>query len=163
MSGRPDLNLGAGAAVDGAGNLWVADSGNARVLRFPLQLGTISNTADLVLGQPGFTTRTVGTGLTNMDYPLAVRFDASGNVYVADSDGDGLGGGKRVLVFEPPFTNGMTADRTFGSSMCPRGLELDDYSGSDPDRGGMWVQDICNTRLILWDLDGTTPKKIVGR
>ena len=163
VSGRPDLNLGAGAAVDGAGNLWVADSGNARVLRFPLQMGIISTTADLVLGQPSFSTRGVGTGLDQMDYPLAVRFDAAGDLYVADSDGDGLGGGKRVLVFKPPFINGMVADRTLGSNMCPRGLELDAYSGADPNRGGMWVQDICNTRLILWDLAGATAKKIIGK
>ena len=163
VSGRPDLNLGGGVTVDAAGNLWVADSGNARVLRFSLVMGSISDTADLVLGQPNFTTRTVGTGMNQMDYPLAVRFDDDGNLYVADSDGDGLGGGKRVLVFEPPFTNGMTADRTFGSNMCPRGLEFDAYDGSDANRGGMWVQDICNTRLILWDLDGATAKKIIGK
>ena len=163
VSGRTDLNLGGGVTVDAAGNLWVADSGNARVLRFPLEMGTISDTADLVLGQAVFTTRGMGTGLNQMDYPLAVRFDGAGNLYVADSDGDGGGGGKRVLVFEPPFTNGMAAEGTFGSGMCPRGLELDDYSGSDPNRGGMWVQDVCNSRLILWDLDGTTPKKIIGK
>ena len=163
VSGRPDLNLGGGVAVDAAGNLWVADSGNARVLRFPLEMGTISSTANLVLGQALFTTRAVGTGLDDMDYPVAVRFDGSGNLYVADADGNGSSGGKRVLVFEPPFTNGMSAEGTFGSGMCPRGLELDDYSGSDPNRGGMWVQDVCNSRLILWDLDGTTPKKIIGK
>ncbi|MCI0890107.1 MAG: hypothetical protein J4O04_04800, partial [Chloroflexi bacterium] len=163
VSGRPDLNLGGGVTVDAAGNLWIADSGNARVLRFSLVMGSISDTADLVLGQPNFTTRTVGTGLNQMDYPLAVRFDDDGNLYVADSDGNGSSGGKRVLVFEPPFTSGMMADRTFGSNMCPRGLELDAYNGTDPNRGGMWVQDICNTRLILWDLDGTTVKKIIGK
>src|SRR5262249_15074793 len=41
-----------GISVDGRGNVWVADTFNSRVLRFPKG----KNTADLVLGQPDFTT-----------------------------------------------------------------------------------------------------------
>ena len=45
-----------GVALDATGNLWVADNGNNRVLRFPKNLitGVIAKTADLVLGQPDF-------------------------------------------------------------------------------------------------------------
>ena len=49
--------LRAGIALDPQGNLWVADAGNNRVLRFPasqLAAGTIEPAADLVLGQPDF-------------------------------------------------------------------------------------------------------------
>src|SRR5579885_1624884 len=49
---------GAGVAVDPWGNLWVADSQNNRVLRFPNPSapnpGLPATTADLVLGQNGF-------------------------------------------------------------------------------------------------------------
>ena len=48
--------LRAGIALDALGNLWVADAGNNRVLRFPvsqLAAGTIEPAADLVLGQNG--------------------------------------------------------------------------------------------------------------
>ncbi len=48
---------GSSLTIDSFGNLWVADSGNYRVLRFPVQNGVISKQADIVLGQPDFTTR----------------------------------------------------------------------------------------------------------
>ena len=49
--------LRAGIALDAQGNLWVADAGNNRVLRFPasqLAAGTIEPAADRVIGQPDF-------------------------------------------------------------------------------------------------------------
>src|SRR5262245_19508811 len=59
----------AGVDIDTAGNLWVADSGNHRVLRFPAG----SKTANLVLGQSSFTTSLAGFGLNQMWKPTAVR------------------------------------------------------------------------------------------
>jgi len=54
-----------GVAIDATGNLWVADTMNNRVLRFPFApaLGMPSAEADLVLGQPDFSTVTPGAGL----------------------------------------------------------------------------------------------------
>ena len=65
---------GNGAAVDGEGNLWVADGGNNRVLRFPFDpsTGEAAKTANLVLGQPGFTTASPGTNFNRMHAPSAV-------------------------------------------------------------------------------------------
>src|SRR5689334_9573097 len=54
----------AAIALDAQGNLWVADAGNNRVLRFPasqLSAGTIEPAADLKLGQQDFTSN----GLAN--------------------------------------------------------------------------------------------------
>ena len=49
-----------GLAVDDSGNLWVADSGNGRVLRFPAPFSVAAGTtqtADMVLGQSSFTNK----------------------------------------------------------------------------------------------------------
>jgi len=46
---------GGGLALDSARNLWVTDSFNHRVLRFPLSGGVRQTTADRVLGQADFT------------------------------------------------------------------------------------------------------------
>jgi hypothetical protein len=63
------LNLAYGVGVDGAGNVFIADSGNNRIVEVP---------AD---GSPQIT---VGSGLTT---PIAVAVDGAGNVFVADRTG----------------------------------------------------------------------------
>jgi sugar lactone lactonase YvrE len=128
----------AGVAIDGRGSLWVADNQNNRVLRFPYStpLGRPAPTADLILGQPDFTTIAAGTDPARMNKPTSVRVDAAGAVYVADSLNN------RVLVFRPPFTNGMAASQILGAGSLqrPLGLELDLA-------GGLWVTDTGNNRL----------------
>ena len=85
----------AGVAVDTWGNLWVADVQNNRVLRFPNSTpgvagGYPAQQADVVLGQDSFTTRdgypTSISDLTHMYYPIAVRLDTAGNVYVLEDN-----------------------------------------------------------------------------
>lgn len=127
-------DLKTGVAIDSEGNLWVADTNNNRVLRFPFDTntGVPATEADLVLGQPDFSTVGTGTDMHQMNKPASVRVDAEGTVYVADSLND------RVLVFEGPFTNGMAADRQLGTGLnWPTGLEL------APD-GAIWVNDSEN-------------------
>lgn len=122
----------AGVAVDGGGNLWVTDTQNNRVLRFPSSGGVPATTADLVLGQPGFTTSSQGSGMNQMRRSASIRVSATGVVYVADSLND------RILVFAPPLTNGMAATRLLGSGLNnPLGIEIDPA-------GGLWVNDSDN-------------------
>lgn len=66
-----DLNAPAGVATDAAGNLYIADSGNSRIVFVP-------NDGSLEVGAA----YTVGSGFSS---PLAVTADASGDLYVADS------------------------------------------------------------------------------
>lgn len=142
----------AGVAIDSAGNLWVADNANNRVLRFPYSAATGKPTqdADLVLGQMDFASISAGTGLAQMQFPASVRVTDSGVVYVADS------GNNRVLVFAPPFTNGMSATRLLGSGLfvMPRGLEFDPS-------GGLWVNDSGHARFLYF-LNETLQKTVAA-
>lgn len=105
--------LATGITIDTNGNLWVSDAGNLRVLRFPNNNGTIAKNADLVLGQPNFTSRNYPNGFTKsmaqMQEPIAVKVKPStGEVYVLEGNWVGQA---RIMVFSPPFTNGMSASR----------------------------------------------------
>ena len=115
-----------GLAFDTPGNLWLADPGNRRVLRFAAAdlaaAGTSASggplTANLLIGnlgvftsvQPAVTPATaVQTNLFAI--PSAVAFDPSGRLFVSDSDNNGFA---RVLVFVPPFSNSSAAARIMG-------------------------------------------------
>jgi len=74
------FNYPTGVAVDGAGNLYVADSGN-HTIRQVTSIGMVSTLA----GSPGQYGSVDGTGSAARFWsPAAVAVDAAGNVYVAD-------------------------------------------------------------------------------
>jgi hypothetical protein len=148
-----DSANGSGVRLDASGNLWVADGGNNRVLRFPKTSSGISGTADIVLGQPSATTRDPGAAMNQLSMPNALLFDASGALYVADS------GNHRVVVFVPGpggrFSSGQAAARTIGSfdssQFGPFTVEL------DPDGRGVWTTRFVGFQSVadLWSFGGT--------
>ncbi len=145
---------GAGVEIDSGGNMWVADTGNNRVLRFPAHpsTGEIAESADLVLGQTDFITAEPGSSPTKLHAPSAIRFDSLGLLYVADAAND------RVLVFEPPFVSGAPAAKTYGSQLHhPSSLEVDPFGR------GVWVVDSGNYMVELWDTTGTNVLQVLGK
>lgn len=145
---------GAGVDIDADGNMWVADTGNNRVLRFPAHpnTGTIAKTADLVLGQRDFNSAESGQSLKELHAPSAVRFDSRSWLYVADAAND------RVVVFKPPFESGASAAMTFASQLHhPSSLEV------DPLGRGVWVVDSGNYMVELWDVTGESVLQVLGK
>ena len=71
-----------GAAVDGAGNVYVADTNN-----FTIRKITSAGVATTLAGSAGTPGSTDGTGgAARFNYPHGVAVDAAGNVYVADTN-----------------------------------------------------------------------------
>jgi hypothetical protein len=153
-----------GVAWDGQ-RLWVADTGNRRVLVWnglPTQNG---QRADLVLGQTGFTCRDENAGhsadAASMRWPHGVAF-LDGKVCVADA------GNNRVMVWQHcPTENGQPCDGVLGQRDA---VSLDHNQGDywpgaatlNMPYGvvaiGAWlvVADTANSRLVAWhgdDLD----------
>jgi uncharacterized protein (TIGR03437 family) len=121
----------AGLAFDRSGDLWVSDPGNRRVLRYPaaaLEDGAGNGpAADLVLGQFDFVTSAQPPGTINIATrdqfftPSALAFDSGGRLFVSDANSATPQGTSRILVFQPPFLNGMTAARIMGIYVAAEG------------------------------------------
>ena len=93
-----------GLALDLDGALWIADTGNSRVLLYPRG----ENAAELALGQPDLTSSLPGAGAGGLNGPSGVSVDRGGNLYVADRENN------RVLEYDTPRTTDGLADRVFG-------------------------------------------------
>lgn len=125
-----------GVAVDGPGNLYIADQENHRVLAYKTPLSGGDTTADRVFGQGGsFTTNTINRGGLSADslyWPAGLAVDAAGSLYVADE------GNHRILRYDDPLTGDTTADRVFG--------QLGSFTTNQPNKNGL------NAGSLAWPL-----------
>lgn len=122
-----------GVAVGPTGDVYVTDSGNARVQRF-----TSSGVHVTTWGSPGTTPG-------KMDFPTAVAVDATGNVYVSDSQN------RRIQKFDANGTF-LSAWGSFGTAngkfQMARGIAIDP-------QGHVIVSDAQNHRIQKFDANGT--------
>jgi sugar lactone lactonase YvrE len=137
-------------AFDGAGNLWVADSGNNRVLEFKPPFVT-GMAASLVIGQVDFASNVSATTAIGLSVPTGVVFDGGGNLWMSDT------GNNRILEFKPPFATGMSASLVLGQGnftsnaaattqnalATPFGLGFDSS-------GSLYVADADNNRTLVF-------------
>ncbi|MBE7506310.1 MAG: hypothetical protein HS101_08510 [Planctomycetia bacterium] len=158
------INRASGCALDAAGNLYVCDEFNNRVLLYlaPLQNGQV---AARVYGQPSFTTDTANNGgvsATSLSTPVSVCVDpVSGNMYIADSVN------MRILEFTNPLTD-STADRVFGqqgdfttNTVNKGGISADsinDVGGVVADSAGnLYAGDRLNSRVLRYNVAPAPP------
>lgn len=151
-----------GVAVDANGDLFVTDSGNARVLRFPSPYaqnrvqGQLLR-PNLVLGQASFTTRLTDPSARNMGYPYGVALTVEGHLVISDA------GHNRMLFFRRPsggdFTNGMAAEKVIGQPdffTITRGTAQSSTPNTpahvtiDSDNR-LFVADSGNNRVLVYD------------
>jgi sugar lactone lactonase YvrE len=160
--GADSLCSPARLAVDQNGNLYVADSGNNRVLEYNTPFGGAGGepgagdeSADFVYGQGGsFTTRNCnvsGASATTLCNPAAVALDGAGNIYIADAANN------RVLEYakagNPPVAADAIANRSYGQgavadfsdTLCADGVGQD----PPPSNHGM-----CNPGGVAIDASG---------
>lgn len=161
---RASLNHPAGIAVDSAGNVWVADTNNNRVLRFPQPRRDSDNAADLVLGQPDFAVVDapgINVSSVTLSAPVDLSVDADGSVWVADT------GSNRVLRFPPGSANGAAADLVLGQDgfdtdrpnrgtrvgqntlYAPAGITIDA-------KNNIWIADTENNRVVRYSSPRST-------
>lgn len=161
-AGATTLNGNRGLYVDSTGRLWVADTGNNRVLMYSNAAAFMNGAAaELVLGQVDFTGDQPNRGGANpaqntLAAPRSVAVDPAGRVYVADSDN------KRILRFDPPLANGMNAVQVFGqagsfttANQAPGNAATADNLGN-PDgvavdsAGNLYLADLFLKRVLIY-------------
>ena len=157
------LRSPAGVAVDSAGNLWVADSGNGRVLRFPKPFeASGQQRANLVLGQLNLFTQpqTDQATVSQMKNPWGIAFLFDGSVFVSDLANN------RVLLFRKPaggeFRSGQPATGVYGQrdyTANTPGNTLDKLNGprfiSTDSDDRLYVADTNNGRITIYRQQST--------
>jgi sugar lactone lactonase YvrE len=173
------LAFPSGVAVSAAGDLYVADSYNHRVLQYDRPFAT-DTVADRVVGQPDFVSEEENNGglsATSLRYPSGVAVDADGNLWVADS------GNNRVVEYDDPLATDAIGDLAIGQLFRATGqpspfTNEPNYGGLGagslygPQRvvvdsaGDVWVADSANRRVLGYDDPkrfDTTADRVLGQ
>jgi hypothetical protein len=139
--------------MDAAANLWVADTGNNRVLRFASANSIASGaSANGVLGQSSFAGNTAATTQSGLTGPLDLTSSGT-TLFVSDS------GNNRVLRFANAASkaNGGTADGVLGQLDFTNYVAQTTQDGlSEPyglcadAAGGLYVADMDNDRVLVY-------------
>ncbi len=160
------MNFPVGNAEDSAGNIYVSDNLNNRVLQFkpPFSNGM---SASLAIGQPDLVTGDFHTGSAGLDEPVGLAFDSSGNLWVVDSRNN------RILQFKPPFANGMNASVVIGQANFTSVTAATTNSGLNGPQlvavdssGNLWVTDAFNNRVLQFKppfANGMAASLVIGQ
>jgi sugar lactone lactonase YvrE len=159
------LSFPNGVAVDSAGNVYIADSSNSRVLMY----APGSTTASRVFGQLGsFTSNTANNGGVSADslsFPNGVAVDSASNVYIADSLNN------RVLMYAPGSTTAFRVFGQLGSFMSytinkggisadslsfPTGVAFDSASN-------VYIADSSNSRVLMYAPGSRIASRVFGQ
>jgi hypothetical protein len=169
------LNWCFGVAIHG-GRLFVADTGNRRVLMWDGLPTTNGAPADLVLGQHDFAIRDDGAGAAagavGMRWPHAVA-PGTGFLFITDA------GNNRVMAWRGlPSSNGTPCDFVLGQADFaglyhnrtadrPSALSMNMPHGLALQAGRLIVADTANSRLLGFEFDqlgmGTAATHLAGQ
>jgi trimeric autotransporter adhesin len=125
-----ELSNPTGVAVDSSGNLYIADSGN-NVIR-KVANGTITTFAGNNSTGPGYSGDGASATGAQLNNPVGVAVDASGNVYIADAGNNAVRqvGGGNIITAAVGFTH-------------PDGVAIDSS-------GNLYVADTVARRIVKY-------------
>ena len=140
---KASLAYPTGLALDSAGDLFIADTGNSRIRKLTPQ-GIITTVAGN--GSAGFSGDGGTATSASISFPTGVALDAAGNLYIADTDNE------RIRVVTPAGVistvagfglNGFSGDggsATAAALSSPSGVVVDKA-------GDIFIADLGNNRI----------------
>jgi uncharacterized repeat protein (TIGR01451 family) len=145
------LNNPSGVAVDAAGYLYIADTGEQLVRKVDLS-GTITTIAGSGYGYSGDGGLAVNA---NFENPAGVFVDASGNVYVADLNNNAIRlltptGTQPVLTIQSTHSGAFTQ----GQNSATYSVTASNAAGAGPASGTVTVTEILPPGLTLVNMSG---------
>ena len=145
------FNSPEGVAVDGAGNLYIAEDSNNRIRRVD-STGTITTIAGT--GEFGFSGDGGPAVEARMIHPEGVAVDGAGNLYIADTFGQRI---RKVDSAGTITTIAGTGARSFGGDGGPAtAARLNNPKGVAVDgAGNLYIADRYNHRIRKVDSTGT--------
>ena len=126
-SGTGQFSNPEGIWVDSSGRIYVADTGNSRIV----QITDITGAGFIALG-------TAGSGTNQFNGPTAVTTDAAGNIYIADG-----GNSRLVEVADMSGTNWTILQFALGY-LTPAGIAVDSS-------GRIYTTDALQSQFIRVD------------
>ncbi len=141
------LNAPYGIAIDGAGNLYIADTANNVVRKITAATGIITTVAGN--GARGFAGDGLAATAAELDSPQTVAIDASGNIFIADTENqrirkvDAVTG--IITTVAGSGTQGYGGDGLLATSP-QTALALPDAVAFDA-QGNMYIADSLNNRI----------------
>ncbi len=149
------LDMPNGITVDRFGRLWVADTGNNRVLMWEAASSRSTGAAaDAVFGQSTFIGNVATTAINRMNGPRSVLVDEADRLWVVDTNNH------RVLRFDSISSqlNGTNADAVLGQlNFTNNSFGTTDSTLRTPTElaidatGRLWVADTSNARVLRFD------------
>ena len=149
------LNAPSGVFYDNInGRLYIADTGNNRVMIWQSSSIVTGHSADYVLGQTTMTDSVPGVSSVQIASPVSVSVNTTtGAIAIADRDNN------RVLIWTTPVTtNGQAANWVIGQSdfnSSDYGLTASNFRtpkgvSYDINRNYLYVADADNNRVLIW-------------
>ena len=145
------VSFPSGVAVDSAGNLYIADWGNARVRKVS-SAGIITTIAGN--GSPGYSGDGGQATAAQLSNPSALAIDSAGSLYIADVGENAtvrkVSAAGTITTVAGNGTAGYSGDggpATKAQLNAPTGVSVDIY-------GNLWIADSSNNRVRLVNSSG---------
>ncbi|HVT98969.1 MAG TPA: hypothetical protein VHE33_15795, partial [Acidobacteriaceae bacterium] len=148
------LNQPGGVAIDGAGNLYIADTNNNVIRKVNLTTGAISTVAGT--GAPGYTGDGALATVATLNSPEGVTVDAAGDLFIADTNNNAVrevvAATGRIATFAG---DGTGAPGFAGDSGLANGAKLNaPYGVALDSAGNLYIADSGNNRVRVVNTSG---------